>query len=116
MSAIDPNEQLFDNDDNPSTVADVDTSFASVDMNNGPSAPPPMGSTPLTSDDDGDGGSGGTLVITVSGFVACRCLRSACRFDDARLARIVQRVPRIDTMQMLVTSHSFCRVLLHDHF
>ncbi|KAL7481333.1 hypothetical protein ACHAW6_007012 [Cyclotella cf. meneghiniana] len=66
MSAIDPNAQLFDSDDTPSTAADVDTSFASVDMNNGPTAPPPMGSLPLTSDDDGDGGSGGTLIITVT--------------------------------------------------
>jgi hypothetical protein len=65
MSAIDPNAQLFDDDDSPSMAAAnssdaMDTSFASVEMN-GPSAPPPMGAPPPVVDDDG-----GTLILTVS--------------------------------------------------
>lgn len=64
MSAIDPNAQLFDDDDAPSMAAPtssdaMDTSFASVEMN-GPSAPPPMGAPPPVDDD------GGTLILTVS--------------------------------------------------
>jgi hypothetical protein len=69
MAAIDPNEVLFDVDDAaPSAVntsVDVDTSFASVEMN-GPSAPPPMGAPPPVTEEEG-----GTLVITVSWF----CMR-----------------------------------------
>ncbi len=65
MSAIDPSTHLFDSDDSPaitSSLADADTSFASVEMNHdhAPSAPPPMGSPPPLEED-----SDGTLIITV---------------------------------------------------
>jgi hypothetical protein len=75
MATIDPNEVLFDVDDAvPSAVntsVDVDTSFASVEMN-GPSAPPPMGAPPPATEEEG-----GTLVITVSCFWM-RCCFFGC--------------------------------------
>ena len=61
MATIDPNAELFDDDTPENTnAADVDTSFASVEMN-GPSAPPPMGAPPPVVEDE----DSGTLIITV---------------------------------------------------
>lgn len=69
MATIDPNAELFDDDTPENTnAADVDTSFASVEMN-GPSAPPPMGAPPPVVEDE----DSGTLIITVRVFQEC-CL------------------------------------------
>lgn len=72
MAAIDPNEQLFDVEDATTsavnTSVDVDTSFASVEMN-GPSAPPPVSAPPPAIEEES-----GTLVITVRCFCVLCCV------------------------------------------
>jgi hypothetical protein len=71
---INPNAELFDDDDTPNVM--VDTSFSSVksvdSYSGGASAPPPVGAPPTSPgyhDDDENGDGSGTLVITVSSWL-----------------------------------------------